>query len=395
VTGQTHDNVYLIAVDAAGYSTIVRHNPRDLAARAFDLLRARILGRIATASAEFRCASTQLWSWRGDGGIVAVQDDHESVARDVALTAARDILLLDLEHLRSELRRMHLRGELHLRLAVHKGTFRLPANGRTDTIHSPELNFAVHLEEIIPPDCVAITEEVHLSAGPHGGYTFVGTYETHNVYLMSASRTPADARAAWLAAVGLTDCRPVFAHPQRPSQQEKARLVSVAKTDIVHLGTALRTTAHYLVTTERPAHYRDAVLEFLASGGTYRCVILDPSCETTATLSNYCQEDLPAKIRSAITELARFKQRNGPVAERLHVYLTGAFPGFSAIVIDLNSSAPLILYSPYLMAMKPFDLRFDRADTPHYLATPASGSLHASVTMLMRTLTAEDLDRIL
>ncbi|HET9141968.1 hypothetical protein, partial [Actinophytocola sp.] len=383
-------------VDASGYSTIVRHNPRDLTARAFDLLRERILSRIATASAEFRCASTRLWSWRGDGGIVAVQDHHESVARDVALTAARDILLLDLEQIRSELRRVHLRGELHLRLAVHKGTIRIPANGKTGTIHSPDVNFAIHLEKVVPPDCVAISEEVHLSAGPHGGYTLVGTYETHNIYLMPATGTPTDARAAWLATVGLSDCHPVFAHPQRPSQQEKARLVSVARTDIVDLGTALHTGARYLGTTERPAHYRDAVLQFLASGGTYRCIVLDPSCESARIVADYCQEDLPAKIRATITALARFKQRHGLIADRLHVYQARVFPGFSAIAIDLNSTAPLILYSPYLMAMKPFDLHLDHADSPHYLATPASGSLHTTLHALLRAVTAlDDLDRIL
>jgi hypothetical protein len=34
--------------------------------------------------------------------------------------------------------------------------------------------------------------------------------------------------------------------------------------------------------TERPAVYRDAVLAFLRHGGTYRCVLLDPSSEVAA-----------------------------------------------------------------------------------------------------------------
>jgi hypothetical protein len=381
VAGQTYENVYLIVVDASGYSTTVQHNPRDQAARVFDLLRERILARVSTASAAFRCARAELWSWRGDGGILAIHDDDESVARDVTLTAAHDILLLDLDQVRVEMRRMDLRGELRLRLAVHKAAIRLPADGRTGMIHSPELNFAKHLEEATPPDCVAISEDVHRAAGRHASlFTFVGTFEDRNVYLATPGRSHGDARRAWLSATGLTPSWQVFTHAQRPSQAEKARLVSVAEHDMIDLGTALRTSARYLVTTERPAHYRDAVLDFLRRGGTYRCVLLDPSCETTATLSEYRQEDLPAKIRASITEFAQFKQRHTPLADNLQVYQTRTFPGFAAIAVDLDSSAPLILYAPYLMRMKPFDAYVDHGDSPHYLATTNSGPLLTTLT---------------
>lgn len=387
VADHTFENVYLVVVDASGYSTIVRHNPRDQAARVFDLLRQRILARVATVSAEFSCDRTQLWSWRGDGGILAIHDDNESVARDVALTSAADILRLDLEQVRVELRRMTLHGDLRLRLAVHKATVRLSPNGQTGTIHSPEVNFAKHLEEATPSDCIAISEAVHQAAGPHtGSYTFVGTFEDRNIYLKAPTGTPTHARQAWLSTTGLSLSWPVFAHPQRPSQAEKARLVSVAQHDIIDSGTALRTSARYLVTTERPAHYRDAVLDFLQRGGTYRCVLLDPSCEATATLSEYRQEDLPAKIRSAITEFAQFKQRHTPISDNLHVYQSQVFPGFAAIAVDLDSPSPVILYSPYLMAMKDLQINVDHGDSPHYLATAASGPLHNGLTSLLRSI---------
>jgi class 3 adenylate cyclase len=386
--GRIYENVYLIVADASGYSTVVRHNPRDQAARAFDLLRERIVARAGTVSAQFRCARTQLWSWRGDGGILAIHDDDESIARDVALTTVRDILRLDLDHVRAESRRMGLDGEIRLRIAVHKSTIRYTGDAQ---IHSPDLNFAAHLEETTPPDCVAISEDVHRAAGRHGDtYTFVGTYENRDIHLMAPSGEPTDARRAWLATTGLTPCQPVFAHPQRPSQQEKARLVGVARTDIVDLGTALRTSARYLTTTERPAHYRDTVLDFLARGGTYRCVLLDPSCPATATLSEYRQEDLAAKIRASIAEFAQFKQRHGPVTDSLRVYQSRAFPGFAAIATDLHSDDPLILYSPYLMTMKSLNIHIDHGDSPHYLATPASGPLLATLANLIRLTTSPD-----
>ena len=35
--GQVYENVYMIFVDAAGHSNVVRSNPRDVSDQAFDL----------------------------------------------------------------------------------------------------------------------------------------------------------------------------------------------------------------------------------------------------------------------------------------------------------------------------------------------------------------------
>jgi class 3 adenylate cyclase len=393
----TYENVYLIVIDAAGYSTIVRYNPRDQAARIFDLLRERILERIGTAAATFHCARTELWSWQGDGGILAIYDDNESVARDVALTAATDMVRHDLSQVRVELHRMDLRGSLRLRIAVHKATVRLTTNGQTGTIHSPEVNFAKHLEEATPPDCIAISEDVHRSAGRHAdSFTYVGTYEDHKIFVKAPTGLATDARQAWLAVTGLAGGWPVFAYPQRPSQAEKARLVSIAKTDILDCGTALRTSARYLTTTERPAHYRDAVLDFLRRGGTYRCVLLDPTCETTAILAAYRAENLPEKIRASITEFAQFKERHAPESANLHVYQANSFAGFAAIAIDLDSPTPIVLYAPYPMTMKPINIQMDHGDWPHYLTSEASGPVLSHLADLLRYASSrESLERIL
>jgi class 3 adenylate cyclase len=395
--GHTYDNVYLIVIDASGYSSIVRRNPLDRAAHAFDQLRERAVTRVHKVAGRRRCPRAELWTWRGDGGILAVHDEHESVARDVALTAARDILQVDLPHLRDRLRRTELRGELHLRIAVHKGTIRYTADGQTGTIHSPVINLAAHLEELTPPDCLAISEAVHQVAGPHAeAYEPVGDYEGSHVYLMAPSGSAQDARRAWLTKVGLTASTPVFAQPQRPSQAEKVRLVRAARTDIVDFGTALHTSSGYLTTAERPARYRDAVLDFLTRGGTYRAVLLDPSCEAAATLSQYRDENLPDKIRSSITAFGRFKQRHGSVTDQFHVYQSRAFPGFAAIAVDVHSADAMILYSPYFMRMKFPDIHIEHADSPHYLATTSAGPLLIQLAALLAaTLNANNLERVL
>jgi len=393
--GHTYDNVYLIVVDASGYSSIVRHNPLDRVVHAFDELRERAVARIGKVAGEARCARAELWSWRGDGGILAVHDENESVARDVALTAARDVLRVDLRGLRDALRRTELRGELRLRVAVHKGTIRNAADGGTGAIHSPVINLAAHLEELTPPDCLSISAAVHEVAGPHAGdFVHVGNHEGSDVYLMTPSGSAQDARRAWLAKTGLDGSRPVFAQPQRPSHVEKARLVRAAKTDVVDLGTALRTCSRALTTTERPAHFRDAVLEFLTRGGTYRAVLLDPACEATATLSRYRNEDLAAKIRSSIVAFGQFKERHGPVTDGLHVYQSRAFPGFAAIAVDLDSRDAMVLYSPYLMSA--LDFHVEHGDSPHYLATTTSGALLSGVVDLVSaTLDNGEIERVL
>lgn len=393
--GRTYDNVYLIVLDASGYSSIVRRNPLDRAAHAFDELRERAVTRVGKVAGKARCARAELWSWRGDGGILAVHDENESVARDVALTAARDVLRIDLPRVRDSLRRTELKGELRLRVAVHKGTIRYGVNGGPGAIHSPVINLAAHLEELTPPDCMAISEAVYEVAGRHAdAFVHVGRHENSNVYLMTPSDSAQDARRAWLAKAGLAGSTPVSAQPQRPSQEQKARLVAAARSDVLDLGTALRTCSRALTTTDRPARYRDAVLDFLARGGTYRAVLLDPSCAATATLSQYRNEDLQTKIRTSIVAFGAFKERHGLVTDRLHVYQSRAFSGFAAIAVDLDSPDPLVLYSPYLMSV--LNIHIEHGDSPHYLATTASGSLLRYLSKLVSiTIASGPLERVL
>jgi class 3 adenylate cyclase len=386
--GSTYDNVYFLFIDASGYSAIVRLNPRDRVAHAFDVLRNRVIARAQELAAARRCATTALWSWRGDGGFLVIHDENESVARDVALETARSVLTLDLRHLREELARAELRGELHIRLAVHKGPIQYALEHETGTIHSPEINFAAHLEEATPPDHLAISEDVYRVSGDFASlFELVGTHEGRAIYLMRTDGDTRTSRRAWLAHAGLTEGIPVHAYPQRPSQREKARLVGVAHSEIVDLGTALNTCSHYLVTTERPAYYRDAVLDFLRGGGVYQCVLLDPESEATSLYSRLRREEIGSKIRLALARFEQFKERHGSAADGLHVYQTDEFPGMAALCVDRDASDALILYSPYLLRVRPTTPAVERADMPHYLISPASGTLFAELARVINNAT--------
>jgi class 3 adenylate cyclase len=380
-TGSTYDNVYFLFLDASGYSSIVRLNPRDRAAHAFDRLRDRVVARVTKLAEEHGCARAVLWSWRGDGGFLVIHDDNESIARDIALKAARYVLTVDLPELREELRPAELRGELHIRMAVHKGPIRYAVENDTGAIHSPDINFAAHLEEVTPRDCLAISEAVHQVAGDFAElFEPVGVFEGENIYLMRPCDGTSDGRRAWLRTAGLARRVPVQGYAQRPSQREKARLIDAATSEIVDLGTALNTCAGYLVTTERPAIFRDAVLEFFRRGGIYRCVLLDPASEAVQIYSRLRREDLSVKIKGSLAKFARFKERFGAAADGLHVYQTDEFPGMAALCVDLRSPQALVLYSPYLLGARTATPVVERADMPHYLAGSDSGPLFTTLT---------------
>ncbi|MFC9220069.1 aromatic ring-opening dioxygenase LigA [Streptomyces hygroscopicus] len=379
---RTYDQVYLLFVDTAGYSTIVRSNPRDRAAHAFDLLRERMRARIGQLAARHRCARSEVWSWRGDGGFFAVHDESESVARDVVLEAARAFLTLDLRHLRDEFAQAGVAGELHVRMAVHKGAIRHTGEGRTGTIHSPDINLAAHLEKATPADCLAVSEDVYRTAGPYAElFAHVGSHEGKDIYLMAGDGGPDGAAKAWLAGRGLADGAPVHAYPERPSPQEKARLLDAAAEEVLDMGTALRTSSSRLVTTERPARYRDAVLGLLRRGGTYRCYVLDPSSDAAATLSRQYQEDMARKIKDSLERFGRFKERYGADAEGLRVYQTDEFPGFSALGVDVRRPGGLILYCSYLTGTGRYGV-IERGDMPHYLIGPAAGRVFVRIREL-------------
>jgi class 3 adenylate cyclase len=383
----TYDNTYFLFVDAAGHSTIFTNNPRDLASEGFDLLRERTAARLATVAASRRCAVARLWHWAGDGGLLVVQDERESVAVATALEVARCLVGMELSHLRDEFRQFGIQGELRLRVSVHKGPMRYRGPGHEGAMHSPAINLAAHLERATPPDTVAISADVHRVAGQEASrFEFVGRFEGVDVHVHAADgSSPA---RPWLASHGMAGGVPVLAHHERPSQHEKARLVDAAQTSIVEIGSALHTCANYLVTRERPARYQQAVLDFLERGGTYQCVLVDPSSPAVDLVGQRRGEDLAAKIRDSLAKFERFQQAYPVPAQGLTVWATPTYPPMAAFAVDLHDPRALLLYSPYLSATGPGAVSLERADMPHYLVNRSAGRLFAGVSDTVETAVA-------
>lgn len=395
--GTTYDNVYLLAADVSGYSAIVRLNPHDHTTRAFDLLRERLVTVASELAARHGCARSVLWGWRGDGGLLVIHDDDESVARDVALETGRRMLTVELGRLRKASRRAGLAGEMHLRMALHKGVIRYPEAGDPGVIHSADINFTVHLEQATPRDCLAISGDVYQVCGSYADlFERVGRFEKRKVYLMKPGGRAGDARRTWLHHAGLACEVPVRGFAERPSQRKIAKLIGIAANDVLDLGAVLHTCAGYLVTPGGPAPYLNAVLAFLRRGGTYRCVLLDPSSEAAGIYARLRQEDLTAKISRVMADFARFKKLHRGAAEGLHVYHTSEFPGLHALCIDLCSPHALILYSPYIFRVHHSTPLIERGDMPHYLATAESGQLFTTLSRAVSGAVADEvLERVL
>lgn len=369
VDGQNYPNMYFLFVDASGHSTVVAKNPVDIASRAYDLLERRVLERFRSSATANRSEYYERWGWQGDGGLFMLYDKDESVTLRTVLDFVKRLLSIDLPALQKEFDAESIRGELHLRIAVHKGALTYISDDRRGSIHSSALNFAAHLEKATPKDCAAISGEVYkvLRADQEQFYK-VGTFEGHDVALHSPDRTEVDLARAWYALHGF-DSMCIQAMHERPSAENKAALLRTTRYEVVDMGTALHTCSEYLITTQRPALYRDTVLELMKRGCKYRCFLLDPEGSAAEQHGRDRGEDLVSKIRQSIKSFERFQKKYPAEAKHLEVYAYNHYAGFAALGIDVNEPDALLLYSPYLAPR--VGLTLERGDMPHYLVGPS------------------------
>jgi hypothetical protein len=197
IEGRDYTNVYFMSVDAKDHSSIVARNDADKVDRAFDGFEALVYRAVDEAKAESRCQYTEFWGWAGDGGLCIFYDDSESRARTTALLAAEEILK-ELPHFNTRLTRASINGELAVRIAIHKGSFKYKGDARRGSIHSRDLNFCAHLQKVVPTNCAGISEDLFQLLGSHQANYFAAEeeYEGRRVYLMS-DREQAEVQAEW------------------------------------------------------------------------------------------------------------------------------------------------------------------------------------------------------
>lgn len=378
--GQVYENVYMIFIDAAGHSNVVRSNPRDVSDQAFGLLYKKVWERLEEVAGEKGCEITEVWSWLGDGGMFAVHDQREQVALQTALSFARSVLQKDLRGLKQEFAKKRINGEIHLRIAVHKGTIRFTDQNQKGLIHSSDINWGAHLEEATPQDSVAISKDIYGIMGKYKqGFSPVGVFEEREVYVFMPKGDAALIRRNWMAMQGFEGMGMVQGYLQRVSQRDKAALINTAKERVVDFGTTLTTCANYLFSTERPTYYRDAVISLLKRGGSFVCYMLKPDSPGARQLAELRMEETGERLTLSMDKFRTFKSKDVAPMEGLQVYQYQLNSNMAAMFIDPESQDGVCLYSPYLNGVPKDGEALDRADMPHYLVSKKIGGMYEYV----------------
>lgn len=375
--GESLINVYFMKVDASGHSAIVRENPHDKVNTLFDLVEDSIYNVVQAKKKLYRCAYTDFWGWQGDGGLCVTYDAQESIANTTALESAIAIIEYGLPSLREDLGKQQIQGSLHLRVAIHKGAFQYKE--RHGSIHSRELNFVAHLEQVAPRDTIVISRDVFEASTPELKQRFQKldfSFEGEEVYVYSKHFSPLTV-FQWITSVPIQSSFRMNTLSQRPTQIDKAMMIRHAAREVVDCGTALNTCSNYLVTREKPGAYRQHVMELLGRGVDYICLVLNPDADITKVYQKARGEELEAKITLSIERLKSFAEDVKNLPGSFKVFSYDALPHFACIAVDRQDEG-LFLVSPYMPSAA--DLKVERGDSMHYLLRrEQDGDLYAQL----------------
>ena len=203
--GREYINVYFLKIDAQGHSRIVRSLAADKADKVFDIFEEEVFRVVDEVRERVDCDYAQFWGWQGDGGLCVLYDEEESKARQAAIEAAEVILLEELRHINQKIERHGINQTLSVRIAVTKGNFRYKGDDRRGSIHSADLNWCAHLEEVTPVNSIAISGKVQeIMDNAAAKYTKGHEeFEGKTVYLRSL-RDIDEVLADWRKNVGAT-----------------------------------------------------------------------------------------------------------------------------------------------------------------------------------------------
>lgn len=168
-------------VDVVGHSRITRDNPSTTVEDVFDSLEQHI-------EILARGRNGRIWSWAGDGGLLAFHEGTRTQKVADAVATGRSIL----ESL-PEFNQKHpfetFDTTVRLRVAIHCGTAKYrQATGR---IHSREVNYVSHLEHArTHPDSISISADVYreLPSAERSAFTPAGLFEDAVIYTSDLER---------------------------------------------------------------------------------------------------------------------------------------------------------------------------------------------------------------
>lgn len=280
--------------------------------------------------------------------------------------------------LQSEFANDGINGELHIRIALHKGTIKYTDEGQQGFIHSTDINWGAHLEKATPIDSVSISKDIYdiLSNDKQREFVPVGRFEERDVFVYSPYGDMERIALNWRSIHGFSNMDLVQCYLERLSQKDKTELIDLAKHTVIDFGTTLNTCSGYLFSTERPVPYRDAVCRLLERGGSFICYMLSPDSEGSRQLVELRKENTDDKLKAAMLRFKTFKSKNAKLASRFKVYQFQSNPNLAAMLVDPDSEDALCLYSPYLNVLPQSANGTGRADMPHYLVSKKNNQMY-------------------
>jgi class 3 adenylate cyclase len=168
-----------LRVDVVGHSKLTRENPSSLVAEVLDGFESLI----DKLSADRRA---RIWSWAGDGGLIAFQAGSTTAKVGDAVAVAFELLASLPEF---NVRHPLPEGKVDVRTAVHTG----PAVYRVNTgrIHSSPINLVSHLEhQRTHANSISITHDVYreLPVKERERFVSAGAFEGTAIYTSDLDR---------------------------------------------------------------------------------------------------------------------------------------------------------------------------------------------------------------
>lgn len=155
-----YNNVYFMMIDAKGHSQIVASNPEDKIDKAFDEFETLVYRSVDEIQKQYRCSIAEFWGWQGDGGLCVFKDEEENRTIHTCIDSAINILS-EIPHLNERWKKMNINGELHVKIALGKGSLKYKGDDKRGSIHSRDLNLVAHVEKVVPKDTIVISNEIY------------------------------------------------------------------------------------------------------------------------------------------------------------------------------------------------------------------------------------------
>lgn len=308
LTNGTFAEFCFIKLDIAGHSKIVENNPKKRVSNTLDSFENYVDGYISDFGG-------QLWSWQGDGGLVAF------LGRESTENAVKSALCIIDELDSFNKFKSEISEEIRVRIAIHIGTALYREH--TGRIHSYDINFVSHMEEkYASPNDICISHDVYTELPNLAKKKFkeTGSFRGKCVYSLQGK---------------IRDKVVVYADHTGLSKREE-RINRCLHSELKIFST---TADNYFVNMD----VRPVLLDKLKSGCKIRVLLLDP--DSPFFEDREVQEKTHFRERQKAS-IENIKELKKIFPEQIELRFFNCAPTYQALIIDdIEIVAAISIYS--------------------------------------------------